>query len=255
MLVSHRGESSKVRLEADQTIYRLHERGLFRILYHWHMMVNETCPPIASISLLQQPALPTEIWLHILEQGTIYDAVHLWTSVRLVSHQFKDFVERLFMTVYLPKFSISLALPRRDPGTGALKWHSTPIPRASITMSFDHISADQRQLGLKSPSVLKDKNDERSVEELRNASILPIERLEAAPTWVQVNNNAMMGASITVPKKIEWDDGRKVWTWQMDWRTLVSQYYQEKARTSATARNGPRTGYRWGQYKSSSQYK
>lgn len=182
----------------------------------------------SSFKLSTLPHLPTELWLQILENATIYDANHLWTTVRHVSRQFLDYVDRLFMSIYLPKFAISLALPRRDPTTGALRWPGGPIPGAQIVMSFDHITPDQRYVVFKSPVALKDGAELRTVEELRETSVLPKERLQDAPAWVHVNNNPLTGLSMDVPANIEWDATSKVWIWRVDWRRLVSKFYEAK---------------------------
>ena len=90
-----------------------------------------------------QAALPTEIWLQILEQTSGLDAEHVWTTVRCVSLQFKRLVEQAFVSAYLQQFSISLSLPRRHPVSGALIWPGA-IPNAQIVISstrFAHINA------------------------------------------------------------------------------------------------------------------
>jgi hypothetical protein len=67
-----------------------------------------------STAQLSVPALPTELWLQILELASIHEAEHLWKSVRRTSRQFQDYIERLFVSTYLPRSGISLSLPRRS---------------------------------------------------------------------------------------------------------------------------------------------
>ena len=175
-------------------------------------------------------ALPAELWLTILEQTTVYDAINLWITVRRVSRAFQDLVERLFLSTYLPKFSISLALPRRDAATGALKWSATPIPGSQVVMSFDRVDADKVTLLLKSPATLRQGSEVVSLAELRDQAVLPLERLKAAPPWVYFNKNALTGLIVNVPPRIEWDEERGVWIWRIDWKRLVSQFYNTKAK-------------------------
>ncbi|CAO2654156.1 Nn.00g108890.m01.CDS01 [Neocucurbitaria sp. VM-36] len=191
--------------------------------------MNKTVNYTDSSSMLPTSIdLPTELWLQILENSTIYDANHLWTTVRHVSRPFLDYVERLFMSTYLPKFAISLALPRRDPTTGALRWPGDPIPGAQIVMSFDHVTPDQRYVVFKSPVALKDGLEMKTVEEFRETSVLPKERLQDAPAWVYLNKNPLTGLSMDVPADIQWDGTSKVWFWRVDWRRLVSIFYKAK---------------------------
>ncbi|KAF1848563.1 uncharacterized protein K460DRAFT_375410 [Cucurbitaria berberidis CBS 394.84] len=187
--------------------------------------------PISSSndSLTQAlPALPTELWLQILECTNIHDAAHLWSMVRHVSRQFKDYVERLFIATYLPKFAISLALPRRDPTTGTLRWSGTPIPGTQIVMSYDHINLDHCHVLFRSPVLLEDRSESKSVQELKDTFVLPKERLEAAVPWVYFGNNPLTGSSMMVPANIHWDDKEKTWVWEVNWIKLISQFYMAK---------------------------
>jgi hypothetical protein len=177
---------------------------------------------------LLTPALPTELWLQILEQTDRHDASHLWSTVRLVSKPFKEYVERHFISVYLPDITISLALPRRDPATGALKWPGDPIPRARIIFSFDGTTSDQQNIILKSSKSLGPPGETKSVAELRRAGGLPEERLREAPPWLNIGKNALAGVSVAVNGTFCWDDGRKIWTWEVDWRKLVTHFYRAK---------------------------
>ena len=174
------------------------------------------------------PALPTELWLQILEQADTPEAVHLWTTVRFVSLNFKDYIERLFATTYLPQSTISLALPRRDPTTGALKWPGAPIPRARIIFMFDNITLDQQHVLFRSPETLGSQAERASVEELRYTGALPEERLRAAPPWVNIGRNSSAGLSMDVSGRFAWDNERKTCTWEVDWRKLVTRFYLAK---------------------------
>jgi hypothetical protein len=173
------------------------------------------------------PALPTELWLSILESTNINEAEHLWTSVRPTSRQFRDYVERLFITTYLPHFAIALSLPRRDPVSGAMKWQGI-ISKAQIVMSFESADAEINIATFVSPLSIKDGVVSTSVEELRTSNMLPTARLLEAPAWVYANNHYMMGTRLQLPMDIEWDEERKRWVWQLEWKILLSRFYKAK---------------------------
>jgi hypothetical protein len=173
------------------------------------------------------PTLPTEVWLSILENTNINEAEHLWTSVRPVSRQFRDYVERLFITTYLPQFAISLSLPRRDPISGVMKW-SGVIPKAQIVMSFESADAENNIATFISPLGIIDGAVTTSIEELRASDMLPTARLLEAPAWVHANNHYMAGTRLQLPMNIEWDEERKIWIWLVEWKSLLSRFYKAK---------------------------
>jgi hypothetical protein len=174
------------------------------------------------------PVLPMELWLQILEQADHCDACHLWSSVRLISLHFKDYVERHFISAYLPDVTIFLALPRRDPATDTLKWPGDPIPRSRIIFSFDSITADQQCAILISSEALGPPGEMKSVDELRRTGSLPEERLQQAPPWVNIGKNHLTGISVGVKGTFFWDNDRKIWAWRVNWRKLVTHFYQAK---------------------------
>jgi len=180
------------------------------------------------------PALPTELWLQILEQT---DTCDLWNNVRLTSRAFKDYVDRIFVSTHLPKLSNSLALPRRDPITGALKWPGEAIPQTQIVFSFDKMAADSRYAVLKSPESLGRGGDIKSVDELRRIAVLPKERLQEAPNWIKIDRNSMAGFSTVAVGRFDWDEERQVWTWEVDWRMLLTQLYQAKGKARLKRRS------------------
>ncbi|KAH8724505.1 hypothetical protein GQ44DRAFT_827461 [Phaeosphaeriaceae sp. PMI808] len=184
-------------------------------------------PPKPSITQIFAPTLPIEIWLQILKGIPTYEAEHLWISIRHVSLQFRDYVDALFITTYLPQFTLSLALPCRDPDTGALTWRYA-IPSAQILMSFERLAADQCYAIFVSPLEIKDRDMTKSVEELRATNALPRERLIKAPTWVYANNNYMAGRIMAMRMGIDWDAERRRWIWQVDWRTLITRHYRTR---------------------------
>jgi hypothetical protein len=191
---------------------------------HWNDQSVYTTTPMP-------PALPTEIWLQILEQADTHEAIYLWTTVRFVCLNFKDYVERVFASTYLPQSTISLALPRRDPTTGAPKWPGPPIPRARIIFTFDKITSNQQRVLLRSPVILGLQAEETSVEELRRTGALPKERLQTAPPWVNIGRNSSAGLSMDVSGQFDWDNERMTWTWELDWRKLVTQFYLAKEKS------------------------
>lgn len=179
------------------------------------------------------PALPTEIWLQILEHN---DHQHLWLSVRNASRALKDCVERLFTSKYLADLSIVLSLPRRDPATGKMKWPGDPIPMSQLKLTCSQISEHGRLLRLESSTVVKDWHTQRFLEELKENGTLPKERLEEAPAYVNLSTYSFAGITIHLPVQVDWDEGRKIWTWDIEWRRVLSCYYNAKEMRKASWR-------------------
>lgn len=183
----------------------------------------------------QSPALPPELWLDILGETSIPEAEHLWVSARHTSRTFRDYVERLFTATYLPQFAISLALPRRDPVSGAAKWPGAVL-NAQIVMAFDSIDLDNRHVSFVSPSHIKTAGASQTVTELRDKRILPKQRLEEAKAWVYIKNY-MSGVTLQLPRHFEWDERGKRWKWQLDWRKFVTHFYAAKLKARHKKRN------------------
>lgn len=181
------------------------------------------------------PLLPTEIWLQILEQKDEIGVMYLWNTVRLVSRQLRDCVERLFRSIHLPQFTFSLTLPRRDPTTGTMNWPGPPIVRSGLVFSFDRITPDSQRIVLKTPTELSEGSEIQNVAELKNSSILPKERMEAAPPWVVFGKKYLTGLSMTVPATVEWDSERDIWTWTVKWKPLVCQFFRAKEKKGLRA--------------------
>jgi hypothetical protein len=201
-------------------------------------MTSETSNQLRDsfVACTSTTVLPAELWLHILEQASIHEAGHLWTTVRHVSRQFKDLVERLFGSTYLPMFAITLALPRRDPTSSALLWPGAPIPRAQLSMPFDGLSLDERYAQFRSPSVLREGTNVKSVEELKDTSVLPLERLQAAMAWVHFTRNQLTGIAMLVPGHLSWDEEQKTWVWSVKWTSLMTQFYGSKKQNPSVHR-------------------
>ncbi|KAF2993139.1 hypothetical protein E8E13_000990 [Curvularia kusanoi] len=171
--------------------------------------------------------LPVEIWLQILE----YDnSKHLWLSVRKVSRRHQTFVEKLFTTKYLRRLQIALSLPRRDAASSRLKWPGDPIPGSQLVMRYAGLSEDGSRLRVESPILVKDRSSERTVEELRDAGILPRQRLEEAPTNVNLSTHPMASLPVKLAVEVEWDEAQKRWAWYVDWRVLLSRLFVAKDR-------------------------
>jgi hypothetical protein len=182
---------------------------------------------VAHANLFQYlPTLPVEIWLQILE-NTDLNEEHLWVSVRHTSYQFRDFVERLFVGTYLPRFAISLALPRRDPDNGTLNWPGA-ILNSQLVMTPARVAPDGCYVTFVSPLELRNRSDVQNVHELKENGWLPKERLMKATTWVYMNQNFMSGRPLQLIKDIEWDEQEKRWVWQVEWRQLVGRFYRAK---------------------------
>ena len=195
---------------------------------------STTCVQRYSLST-QSPVLPPELWLDILGETSIPEAEHLWMSARHTSRKFRDYVERLFVTTYLPQFAISLALPRRDPVSGAAKWPGAVL-NAQIVMTFDSIDLYNRYVNFISSSHLKAADDVQIMAELKDKRVLPKERLEEAKAWVYIRNY-MSGVTLELPRNIEWDEQGKRWKWQLDWRKFVTHFYAAKLKARHKKRN------------------
>jgi hypothetical protein len=162
-----------------------------------------------NMAQLPIPALPTELWLQILELASIHEAEHLWISVRRTSREFRDYVERLSVSTYLPQFAISLSLPRRNTSDTTPRCWPGAVPKAQIIMSFDNMALNERYATFISPMKLKHGEERASVEELRVSGVLPKARLLEAPAWVYPSKSYMAGRPLHMPMDIEWGDSRK----------------------------------------------
>jgi hypothetical protein len=192
---------------------------------------------MAMTSILQ--SIPTEIWLEILDQTCTdpNEAEHLWVSVRLVCRQFRDMVECLFREIYLPQFSISFPLPCRDTNSGATKWR-TAFYRAQMILSMDSMTPDKRSVIFVSPTELMiSTGTTMSMGELKEKNMLPKTRLLEALPWVYTGKMIFGGRPLEAPKDMEWDDQRKRWIWQLDWRKMVTQFYKARMEARAKSKN------------------
>ena len=193
--------------------------------------------------------LPTELWLQILEHD---DPKHLWLSIRAISHTHRDLVERLFTSRYLQRLKIALSLPRRDPASSKLKWPGDPIPGAQLVMAYVRLSEDKRLVRLESPVLVKDRNGVKTLKELRETGVLPKQRLEEAPANVNLSAHPMAGLTIEVPVKVDWDEARKLWVWEVEWRCLLGRFFEAKDRQGrrwpTTASNVAPQESRWRNY-------
>lgn len=171
--------------------------------------------------------LPAELWLQILEHE---DPKHLWLSVRNVSPVYQSLVERLFTSKYLQRLQIALSLPRRDAASSKLKWPGDAIPGSQLVMAYARLSQDGNRVHLVSPTVVQDRNGERTIEELRNTGILPKERLEEAPTNVNMSTHPMASLTVKLRVEVEWNEVKKRWVWDVEWRSVLSRFFDAKDR-------------------------
>ncbi|KAF2027918.1 hypothetical protein EK21DRAFT_70920 [Setomelanomma holmii] len=179
--------------------------------------------------------LPAELWLIVLEQTSSINSQHLWTVVRFVSRDFKNLAERIYVSTHLPRLAISLALPRRDPTTSALVWPGF-IPHARLILCFDKLASNPEDAIFTSPETLGKGQDLQSLEDLKLSNVLPKKRLQEAAAWVSVNGVQGQGASMMLSRDIAWDEERKLWTWELDWKRLVSQFFALKERKYGNTR-------------------
>jgi hypothetical protein len=206
---------------------------------HSHLYSKESMTMDSAIQ-----SVPTEIWLEILEHTctSVGQVEHLWISLRPVSRQFRDLVGRLFLKSYLPLFTILLPLPCRDPHSGATKWPDV-IHHGQMAMSLESLSEDKSSAIFVSPLEIKTRDSMMSrVEELRRTNLLPKARLLEALPWVHTGKMIMGGHPLEAPRAIEWDEQRKRWVWQLDWKKMVSQFFKAKmeARIKARVKSGAR---------------
>ncbi|KAF1931859.1 uncharacterized protein M421DRAFT_322168 [Didymella exigua CBS 183.55] len=154
---------------------------------------NPTQDAVKTVKIT--PARPAEIWLQTLEY---VDHQHLWLSVRNVCRTHKDCVERLFTSKHLANLSIALSLPRRDPAT-----------------------------------VVKDRYTQKFMEELKVNGTLPKERLGEAPAYLNMSTYSFTGIKIHIPVRVDWDEARKIWTWDVEWRNVLGDFYDAKEKRKA----------------------
>jgi hypothetical protein len=95
-------------------------------------------------------------------------------------------------------------------------------------MSFNGLSSDGRYIYFRSPSVLNEGTRVESVEELKNTSVLPLKRLEAATVWVHFTQNQLTGLQMHVPRHVSWNGEQGAWIWKLEWKNLITQFYEKK---------------------------
>jgi hypothetical protein len=165
------------------------------------------------------PQLPTELWLQILEN--ISDPAYLWTTLRHFSPTFGSYVDKIFLSTYLPKVSASASLPRRDPSTNALRYqHDAP----EITFRFSGITSNTR-LTLATSTIAKNGT---SMEHLKTTGVLSQQRLEEAVMWVSIGCSRAQATPMDILKSVEWREMENIWVWIVDWKELVNEYFEIK---------------------------
>jgi hypothetical protein len=183
-------------------------------------------------------SIPTELWLEILEHTctSVREVENLWVYVRPVSRQFRDYVESIFLKTYVPQFTILLPLPCRDPHSGATRWPDV-IHHAQMAMSLESLTGDKSSAIFVSPIEIKTREGVMvNVEELKRTNLVPQARLLQAQPWVHTGKMITGGHSLNAPNGIEWNEQRKRWIWQLDWRKVVTQFYRAKIESRAKAR-------------------
>ncbi|KAF2800628.1 hypothetical protein K505DRAFT_355589 [Melanomma pulvis-pyrius CBS 109.77] len=166
------------------------------------------------------PQLPTELWLQILENTT--DPAYLWTTLRHISPMLDSYIEKIFLSTYLPKVSAFALLPRRDPTTNALRYQKFA---PEITMQYSSVSPDGSRLNLATPKVTR---TGVSIEELNETGVLSQQRMEEAVMWVSIECSRAQAVPIEGTKNMTWNEAEKVWVWEAEWRDLVTEYFEIK---------------------------
>lgn len=166
------------------------------------------------------PQFPTEIWLQILED--ISDPLYLWTRLRHFSPTFESYVDKTFLSTYLPRLLASAAMPRRDPSTSALRYqHFAP----EIIFRYAAASGDGSHVILKTPKMATNGSSMRALNE---TGVLSQQRLEEAVMWVSIECSRAKATPLKIEKKISWDEEGNVWVWKVDWKELVERYFEVK---------------------------
>lgn len=189
------------------------------------------------------PRLPTELWLQIFEE--VDNVEFLWCTLRLVSRDYKAFVDRVFVTNYLPTISVSLSLPRLNPETGRARY-MRPVPGAEVAFHCENPNAESPRVVLSTAKALPNGD---TIEKLTASGALTKERLDEAEAWMWFGKQRTRGVNVaTIDKDIRWHENEKVWAWSVDWEAFVNKYFGAKRasrRTLATTgwrrRQGPRT--------------
>ncbi|KAK7183391.1 uncharacterized protein CC84DRAFT_1206930 [Paraphaeosphaeria sporulosa] len=182
------------------------------------------------------PRLPTELWLQIFEQ--VDDVEFLWCTLRFVSRDYKAFVDRVFVTNYLPTISFSLSLPRLDPNSGRARY-MRPVPGAEVTLHCENPDAESRRVVLSTPKALPSGD---TIEQLTASGALTKERLDEAAAWMWFGKQRTRGVNVvTINKDIRWNEEEKVWVWSVEWKAFVNKYFGAKR---ASRRTLPATGWR-----------
>lgn len=166
------------------------------------------------------PQLPTELWLQILENTT--DPAYLWTTLRNFSPTFDSYIEKIFLSTYLPKVSAFALLPRRDPTTNALRYQKFA---PEITMQYSGVSPDRSRLNLVTPKLAK---TGASMEQLNDTGVLTQQRMEEAVMWVSIECSRAQAVPIESTKSMTWNEEEKVWVWEAKWKELVTEYFEIK---------------------------
>lgn len=182
--------------------------------------------------------LPTELWLQVLEQ--VNDVEFLWCTVRLVSRDYKSYVERMFVTSFLPTISLSLSLPRMDPSTGVLR-HARPVPGSQVFFHCRNIDMEQSQITLATPEKLRTGD---RVEDLTASGTLSKQRLDEAEGWMWFGHQIGKGVSFAVAKDIQWDNEAKVWIWALEWKELLRKFVGAKRASRRPQREKTRSNVR-----------
>ncbi|CAI6334949.1 unnamed protein product [Periconia digitata] len=188
-----------------------------------HMLAADSTNDTTIAASRPPSILPTELWLQILETNpTKTHLADLWRNVRPVSQSYKAYVERIFTTVYLPTLSLSLALPRRDPITGALRY-SDAVPDAELILRGVQIDGEFLTL-----ATLPTTRSGISLENLNKRGGLSKERLDGATSvwlWFGGIQNRGKGGRVKMPLDVEWDEQRKVWQTKVSWKRLMGSYF------------------------------
>jgi hypothetical protein len=179
------------------------------------IMLNSTLRTTRSL-----PQLPTELWLQIVEN--ISDPSYIWTTLRRSSPDFESYVDKVFLSTYLPKVSASASLPRRDPSTNALR-HQHDAPE--ITFQFSDITSNTSYLTLATSTVAK---TGASIKHLKTTGVLSQQRLEEAVMWVSIGCSRAQATPMDIVKNIEWNEIEGIWVWNVEWTEFVDRYFDIK---------------------------
>ncbi|KAF2122319.1 hypothetical protein BDV96DRAFT_482722 [Lophiotrema nucula] len=168
---------------------------------------------------LQCPSLPAEIWIRILSYHE--DLTHLWTTCRLVSHTYRDYVEQMFAEHHLRNTYIDWPLEKYNLG-GKSK-------RPEVTACFSRFEFEERRTTGK-----RKKNGQRKAGKEKTKLLDKVmerweDRVKASNAETPNYTIRLYGVVNDTPlPDLVFDMQRK--EIGFDWRAMYTAFFREQAR-------------------------